>query len=286
MQQFTSRSGEAIFPVGIGTWEISSTINPDKASELYKGVEPVRGNEEREVAAIKHSLELGQNHIDCAELYGGFYTDEVVGKAIKDMPREDLFIADKLWKLSVSEGKVEQTVATMLKKLGTEYLDILYIHAPWDGIDWRDAIPQIDDLIDAGIVRYFGVSNFSLELLKETTAESRHGVSFVQQNFNVAHQSEANTKYREWCASNDIQVVAYCPFDRQRKGAQLIQDMPIVKELADKYQVTSHQIALAWLIAVGSLPIPKSTNFAHIEQNIDATKVQLSDEDIAAITAD
>lgn len=67
-------------------------------------------------------------------------------------------IATKLWKTSVGKGQVHPTVKEMLKKLGTDYIDLLYIHAPWEGIAWQEAIPQIDELINGGTVRYFGVS--------------------------------------------------------------------------------------------------------------------------------
>lgn len=278
---YTTKSGKGIFPIGIGTWEISSTINPNNASSQYKGVEPVKGGEDAEVEAIRYSISMGQNHIDCAELYGGFYTDEVVGQAINGLNREDLFIADKIWKTSVDD--VKATVNKMLDKLGTEYLDLLYIHAPWGDTDWQKAIPQIDELIDRGVVRYFGVSNFSLELLKENALESRHGIKFVQQNFSVGYQDEANAEYREWCKQNGIQIVAYCPFDRQAKGSAKLTDLIEVTRVAKNHKATNHQIALAWLLSVGALPIPKSTNKSHIDENISASEIVLSELEVKAL---
>ena len=89
-----TKSGKSLFPIGIGTWNIAGTfeLNPEAK---YKGAEPLRGNEATEIEAIRYSISSGQNHLDCAELYGGFYTDEVVGRAIAGLPRADLFIADK-----------------------------------------------------------------------------------------------------------------------------------------------------------------------------------------------
>lgn len=145
---------------------IQARLNPNNPTAKHKGAEPNSDNEEAEIAAIRYSIEKGQNHIDCAELSGAFHTDEVVGKAIDDYERTDLLIADKLWKTSVGEGLVRPTVEKMLKKLGTDYLDLLYIHAPWEGIDWQAAIPQIDELIDEGLVLGFGVSNFTVDNMK------------------------------------------------------------------------------------------------------------------------
>jgi diketogulonate reductase-like aldo/keto reductase len=131
-----TKSGKQLFPVGIGTWNIAGAYNADPSAK-YKGAEPVYGNEEAEIEAIRYSIKKGQNHLDCAELYGAFYTDEVVGRAIDGLSREDLYVADKLWKTSVGEGLVRPTVGKMLQKLGTDYLDLLYIHAPWAEVDWR-----------------------------------------------------------------------------------------------------------------------------------------------------
>src|SRR5215213_1027098 len=171
-----TKSGSPVHPIGIGTWNIASRSDPDKWAEKYRGVEPVYGKEDQEIAAIRYSLDKGQNHIHCAELYGGFYTDEVVGRAIAGFARPDLYIADTLWKSSVGPGQVRPTVNKMLQKLGTDYLDLLYIHAPWQGIEWQAAIPQIDELIDAGVVRHFGVSNFTVAHMREALTLAKHPI--------------------------------------------------------------------------------------------------------------
>src|SRR6185369_1763506 len=118
-----TKYGKTLFPIGIGTWNISSEFESDPTAK-YGGTVAVKGNEEAEIEALRYSLSKGQNHIDCAELYGAFYTDEVVGRAIQGATREDLYIADKLWKTSMAQGKVRPTVEAMLKKLGTDYIDM------------------------------------------------------------------------------------------------------------------------------------------------------------------
>ncbi len=123
-----TKSGIALFPIGIGTWNISSQRRTSDPTAKYGGTEKVLGGEESEIEALRYSISKGQNHIDCAELYGAFYTDEVVGRALAGQKREDLYVADKLWKTSVGKGLVRLTVELMLKKLGTDYLDMLYIH--------------------------------------------------------------------------------------------------------------------------------------------------------------
>jgi len=78
-----TKSGKPLHPIGIGTWNISGIFEADPSAK-YKGARAVYGREEAEIEALRYSLGKGQNHIDCAELYGAFYTDEVMGRAIAD----------------------------------------------------------------------------------------------------------------------------------------------------------------------------------------------------------
>ena len=273
-----TKSGKPVFPIGIGTWNIGGTFNPNNPMAKYKGAEPNYANEEAEIAAIRYSIEKGQNHIDCAELYGAFHTDEVVGKAIDGFERTDLFIADKLWKTSVGEGLVRPTVEKMLQKLGTDYLDLLYIHAPWEGIDWQAAIPQIDELIDEGLVLGFGVSNFTVDNMKEAQALARHPIVANQMNFNVLHKDEVSETLKKYCKENNIQIVAYQPIKRQEVLANTT-----IQQIASNHNATPAQIAIAWLIAQGALPIPKAINLSHIDENVMAANVQLSENEILTL---
>src|SRR5690606_24592231 len=181
-------------PIGIGTWNIGGTFVADPTAK-YKGAQPNYDNEGAEVEAIRYSIFKGQNHIDCAELYGAFHTDEVVGKAIKGLKRTDLYIADKLWKTSLGKGLVRPTVEKMLEKLGTDYLDMLYIHAPFH-VNWQEAIPQIDALIDEGVVRDFGVSNFTVTDMQEAQKLAKHPIVANQMNYNVLYKDEVDEAFQ------------------------------------------------------------------------------------------
>lgn len=273
-----TKSGKPVFPIGIGTWNIGGTFNPNNPTAKYKGAEPNSDNEEAEIAAIRYSIQKGQNHIDCAELYGAFHTDEVVGKAIGGFERTDLFIADKLWRTSVGEGLVRPTVEKMLEKLGTDYLDLLYIHAPWEGIDWQAAIPQIDELIDNGLVLGLGVSNFTVDNMKEAQSLARHPIIANQMNYNVLHKSEVTDEFKGHCRRNNIQIVAYQPIKRQ----EVLQNMTI-QTIAKNHNATPAQIALAWLTAQDALPIPKAISLSHIDENFIAVSLQLSENEMHAL---
>ena len=269
-----TKSGNQLFPIGIGAWNIGGTFTIDPSAK-YKGAEPSYDNEATEIEAIRYSISEGQNHIDCAELYGAFHTDEVVGKAVAGFNREDLYIADKLWKTSVGEGLVRATVEGMLKKLGTDYLDMLYIHAPWDDVNWQEAIPQIDELIDEGIVRDFGVSNFTVTDMEQTRKIAKHPIAANQMNYNVLYKDEVNKKFRDYCRENNIQIVAYQPLKRQ----EVLND-EVIQGIAKAHSATAAQVALAWLLAQDTLPIPKAIDKSHISENIKAVALQLSDQEL------
>jgi len=273
-----TRSGKPIFPIGIGTWNISSVFKPDNPTAKYKGTEAVYGNEEAEIDAIRYSISKGQNHLDCAELYGAFYTDEVVGKAIANEKRDDLYIADKLWKTSVAKGLVRPTVEQMLTKLGTDYIDLLYIHAPWEDADWKEAIPQIDDLIDEGIVGAFGVSNFTIADMEAALKVVKYPIAANQMNYNVLHKDEVSQAFHDFCSQHSIQLIAYQPVKRQE-----VLSNGIVQHIAQAHCATPAQVALAWLLSKNALPIPKSTTKSHIDENIAAVNIALSESDIVEL---
>src|SRR5665213_2741545 len=261
-----TKSGKAVFPIGIGTWSIGG------------GMQPVYGNEAGEVAAIQYSLSKGQNHIDTAELYGGFYTDEVVGRALAGANREDVYIADKLWKSSVGTGLVRPTVEQMLKKLGTDYLDLLYIHDTWEDAPWREAISQIDELIDAGLVLGFGVSNFTIGQMQEAKQLAKHPVVANQMNYNVLYKNEVDQAFRDFCKINDIQLIAYQPVKRKE-----VLTNETIQQIAQRHEATPAQVALAWLLTKDALPIPKATQKAHIDENLAAVDLVLTAEDISKL---
>lgn len=269
-----TKSGKSLFPIGIGTWNIGGTFTANPGAK-YKGAEPNYDNEAAEVQAILYSISKGQNHIDCAELYGAFHTDEVVGKAIAGLKREDLYVADKLWKTSAGKGLVRSTVEEMLKKLGTEYLDMLYIHAPWDENEWQEAIPQIDELIDEGIVRDFGVSNFTIANMEQALQIAKHPIVANQMNYNVLYKDEVSQEFQDYCRENNIQIVAYQPVKRQE-----VLENKVIQDIAKTHDATAAQVALAWLLSQNALPIPKAINKSHIDENIMATGIKLSVQEL------
>lgn len=265
-----TKSGKKLHPIGIGTWDIGSKRNPETGE-----ITAVKGNEEKEIEAIRYSISKGQNHIDTAELYGWGYTDVIVGQAISNRKREDIFIANKLWKTSTPKGEVRSAVEKMLKSLGTDYLDMLYIHAPWEDTPWHEAIPQIDELIDEGVVLNFAVSNFKISDMKKVRKISKNPIVANQLHYNILYKQDATKTVREFCKENDIQIVAYRPIARK----EVFDDSKVV-ELSEKHNVNPAQISLAWLLNQNVLPVPKAITKSHIDENLKALDIKLTEEEM------
>lgn len=252
-----TKSGKDLNPIGIGGWAVT----------------------QNDIEALKYSLNKGQNHIDTAEMYGAGESELAVGQAIQDFNREDLYIATKVWKDHVGKGQVRPAVENMLERLGTDYIDLLYIHAPWPDAPWAEAVPQINDLIDDGTVRHFGISNFTVANMEETKKLSKHAITANQMYYNCLDKSEVPPEFMDYCKQNNIQIVAYTPVARG------VLNHPTLNEIAQKHKSTPAQIALAWCLAKGTLPIPKATNPKHIDENLAALDIKLSDEEIAKLDA-
>ena len=157
---------------------------------------------------------------------------------------------------------------------------MLYIHAPWPEIDWQEAIPQIDQLIDEGIVRHFGVSNFTVADMIVAQQIAKHPIVANQMNYNVLYKDEVTEEFSQYCVNNQIQIVAYQPIKRQ----EVLQNTT-VQRIATEHNMSPAQIALAWLIEKNALPIPKAVNKSHIDENVLACEVKLSEEDIFSLDA-
>jgi diketogulonate reductase-like aldo/keto reductase len=257
-----------VHPIGIGTWGMGGARWPDGT------VCADYDNDQREVEAIRYALSKGQNHIDTAQFYGATHTEELVGEAIRGFDRTKLFIASKVWKSHAKRSATPRAVEGMLARLGIGRLDLLYVHAPWDGIPMDEYVLGLSDAVAAGLADRIGVSNFSLQQLQQAVRICPTAISAVQIHYNLLERSVATEPLLRFCRSAGIAVVAYRPLERR-----LLTDpsrQPLLAELAERYAKTPAQIALAWLVGQEAVvPIPKASHRSHIDENLGALDVVL-----------
>jgi 2,5-diketo-D-gluconate reductase B len=242
--------------LGFGTWE---NEDPEQCTE-----------------SVRTALETGYRHIDTAQAYGN---EESVGEGIEraDVPREDVFLATKVWISNLGYDDVIHSTTQSLDDLGVESVDLLYTHWPSGEYDPEDTLSAFAELKDRGAIDRIGVSNFELEHL-DTAREVLDEPLFAEQA--ECHPLLPQDELRGYCDDHDIEFVAYSPLARGK-----VFEIDELGEIAEKHDVSEAQISLAWLREKDVTVIPKATSADHIEDNWASLGVDLDDEEIEKIDA-
>ena len=223
-------------------------------------------------ASVESALKSGVRLIDTAN---GYMNESGTGRGIKKsgVAREDIFLVTKLWPtVYEKETAVDETLA----RLGTDYIDLLFLHQPT--ANWREGYKNIEKAVKADRVKAIGLSNFPDELLREAidTMELKPQVVQVE-----AHPYYPQEELKKILAETGMGLMAWYPLGHGDKS--LIQE-PVFTELAKKYGKTNAQIILRWHIQSGNVVIPGSKNPDHIRDNFDIFDFALTDDDMAEIT--
>ncbi|MBR9699238.1 aldo/keto reductase [Candidatus Woesearchaeota archaeon] len=251
--------------IGLGTWGIGGDHELDDS------------HEKEEIDLIKNALVAGVEHIDTAEYYGQGQAEKIVGKAIQYSERGKLFLTTKVWKDNLSYEGVISAMERSLQRLGTEYVDLYLVHWPNPDIPLKETMNAMKQLVDMGKAKHIGVSNFSLQQLKE--AQQYYTIAAHQIEFNIQHQ-EPLREMIPFCQKQDIMTIAYKPLGRGR-----LLDDPRLSALAQKYGVTNAQIALSWLVSQENVvTIPLSRSLVHVKENLKSAELELHKEDILSLT--
>lgn len=260
-----------VHPIGIGTWGMGGDrLEDGSAFADYR-------YDERHIEAIRYALQLGQNHIDTAQFYGAGHTEEIVGEAISGFDRDQLFVATKVWRSHSLRHAVPRSVEDSLQKLKLDVLDLLYVHAPWDGIPMAEYIGGLNDALDAGLTRAIAVSNFDMNQLAAAVELSSHPIVANQIHYNILHRDLVSDRMRRFCAAHGIAIVAYRPVERRLLADKT--SVPAVLDAASHLGCTPAQLALAWLInQTNVVSIPKASTRQHIEENVAAAEIHIPQE--------
>ena len=250
MEYFTLNNGNRMPMAGIGTFMIS----PEDAEK-----------------AVESALRSGVRLIDTANAY---MNESATGRGIKNsgVPREEIFLVSKLWPTVYEK---ETAVDEMLARLGTDYVDVLFLHQPTD--NWREGYRNIEKAVKEGKVRSIGLSNFSEEEVQEAidTMEIRPQLVQVE-----AHPYYPQTELKKLLAKTGMGLMAWSPIGHGDKN--LINE-PVFTKLAEKYGKSNVQIILRWHVQSGNVVFPGSRNPEHIRDNFDIFDFELTDEEMAQI---
>ena len=257
MKTLQLSSGRKIPVLGQGTWRMG-----EKASQ-----------KQAEITALRLGMDLGMTLIDTAEMYGEGGAEKVVAEAISGR-RHQVFLVSKVYPFNASYQGVINACDRSLSRLKTDYLDLYLLH-------WRGSIPLVETLKglqylkQAGKILDYGVSNFDTDDMEE--AEALPGGKEIVTNQVLYNLMRRGIEWDllPWCKQRQIPIMAYSPVE-QRAFVNHSQ----LQDIAVKYNGTSTQIALSWLLHQDNIiSIPKATNPQHIKENRAALDIKLTAQD-------
>lgn len=230
---------------------------------------------------LQRVVALDINLIDTADAYGPEVSENLIREALH--PYEGVVIATKgglnrggpnQWTPDCSPAHLKEACDASLQRLGVERIDIYQLHTVDSNVPFEDSYQTLLDLQKEGKIRHIGLSNIEPEHFK-TAMEMGEFVS-VQNNYNVFNREHEDIL--NLCEQNGIAFIPYFPIG----GGQSDMQQSVLQSVADKHGVTTHQVALAWLLAHSSvmLPIPGTSTIAHLEENVAATNIQFDPEDL------
>ena len=228
-------------------------------------------------AVVSTALEVGYRHIDTAKLYDN---EEGVGRAVRSsgIPRDELFVTTKIWNDDHGYDEALAAFDASMARLGLDVLDLLLIHWPCPSQDrYVDTWRALERLQADGRVRSIGVSNFHVHHLHRLMAEAPVVPSINQVEL---HPLLPQQELRMFDAAHGIATEAWSPLAR---GALL--DDPVIGAIAARIGRTVTQVVIAWHLALGNVVIPKSVTPARIAENFDVLDIELTEDDVARITA-
>lgn len=264
-QRSFGNTGRPVAIVGQGTWYIE------------------RGAREGAVAALRRGLDLGMTHIDTAEMYGSGAAERVVGEAIAGR-RDEVFLVSKVLPHNASRRGTVAACEASLARLGTDRLDVYLLH--WPGPHpLAETVAAFEDLVRAGKIRAWGVSNFDTDDLDELRQLA--GTAGPVCNQVLYHLGERAIEHRviPWCEREGLAVVAYSPFGHEGGfPAPRSAGGRVLAEIAGAHGATPRQVALAFLARRQSLfVIPKAARAEHAAENAAAGTLRLEPAEIARI---
>jgi diketogulonate reductase-like aldo/keto reductase len=245
-------------------------------------MEGKRSTDNEAIQALKLGLDLGMTHIDTAEMYGNGHVEEIVASAIKGR-RDEVFLVSKVLPSNASFQGTLDACRRSLRRLETEWLDLYLLHWP-SSYPIGETMRAMEKLVDDGMIRYIGVSNFDLEELQEAEqALSKHRISCNQVLYYLGNRG-VEQRLLPYCAKQGIALVGYSPFGHAGFPSLQSKEGQVLAEIGAQYGRTPRQVALNFLTRhPNTFSIPKARRIDHVRENSAGVGWELSANDVAAV---
>jgi diketogulonate reductase-like aldo/keto reductase len=225
------------------------------------------------VESVRHALDIGYRHIDTAQVYEN---EEQVGKAMNEssVDRDDIFLTTKIWHTKADSDGVKSSTEESLRKLDTDYVDLLLLHWPNDDVRLEQTLAAMGELKDGGKAKLIGVSNFPSDQLRRALEIAPIATNQVEYH-PYLNQDHLLVHARD----NGFALTAYSPLAR----GKVLEDDTLV-EIGDRYGKSAAQVALRWHMQQRAVvAIPKANSARHREANLDIFDFELTNDEMDAI---
>jgi aryl-alcohol dehydrogenase-like predicted oxidoreductase len=294
------KNGPQVSALGLGCMGMSTAYGP--------------ANEEESLLVLRRYLELGGNFLDTAEIYGPYKNEELLGRFLRDVPRESVVVATKFGFRIGPDGtrsvdgtpeNVRRACDASLRRLGIETIDLYYQHRVDPNVPIEETVGAMAELVSVGKVRTLGLSEAGPKTLRR--AAKVHPIAALQSEYSLWTRDVATNGVLVACRELGITFVPYSPLGRgfltgaiqkledldasdwrrtnPRFGEKALQEnlklVATVKELASEKGVTPAQLALAWVLSEGKdiVPIPGTKRVRYLKENMSALQVTLTEND-------
>lgn len=234
---------------------------------------------EQEITALQTALNNGMTLFDTAEMYGDGRSELLLGKALKDSPRQDSLLVSKVYPHNAGKDRIFESCDQSLARLGTDHLDLYLLH--WrGGVPLSETVNCMEELVKQGKIKRWGVSNFDTADMQELWDLPMGQNCAVNQV--LYHLGSRGIEYDllPWHQEHDVGIMAYCPLAQAGRLRRELVTHPLLLELAEQYECSVFQILLAFVLRQKNVTaIPKAATPAHVLDNLRTVTLSLSPED-------
>ncbi len=256
--------------IALGTWLIGGTKDRDP-----------NNNDEKDLGIITTAIENGISLIDTAQNYASGYCEELVGRAVQELNRQEYQILTKQMKSHLRYDEVIEGCQTSLKRLGLEYIDYFVCHAPNPEVDMKEFFKACNKLYDLGLIKNIGVSNFGPKMLKLAMDASDLPIRLNQVSFSLADYDIITMGTYDFCLTKDIPIQAYRTLAASKDNKEI---SDLITPISKKYNLTPEQISLAYLNSFDNINFTiRASTSKHWDEIKEALDIKLNSGDLNKI---